>query len=363
MGYAITSYKMDRRHIESMMTYRMVTAELKRFFHMPEASADEIQQERYRRLRDMPREYIQSLLSDASIKILMCDLDAPVSAYWTGRYRLDEDVEKFFWIVEPEVDTARVIRIETACNRILDQNLLFEEFCDTFKTRMEEGIKKYNVVALKSIIAYHTGLEISNPSREKAKKAYEKFIKNRNDFGSEKTWRDFMVHEGLKICKEYQMPLQIHTGWGDTPYGDLRRLSPKLLYDFLREEETLKIPIVLLHAGYPYVREMGILSSHFPNLYFDFSEMTPYAGMALETALPMLLETAPTTKILYGTDGGGIPEPVWFGAVYSKKVLAKVLGNIVEQGYMTSSEAYQAAESIMYRNALSLYPGLRKKSF
>jgi len=356
--FSITSFPMEEKHLRSAMPYHMLIAMLRKLFAMEGASDDEVMAERNRRFDADPRGYIHFLMRDAGIKALICDLDAPISAYWTGRYRTEESVEEFFETMEPEVAVGRVIRIEIACNLLLDRALGFDDFCSTFRTNMLAGIEKYRALALKSVIGYFTGLAVSHPSYEEAEAAYAAFLADRSDAAAEKIWRDYMLHEGLAICVEKNLPLHIHTGWGDTPYGDLRRMDPFDLYDFLKEETCRKVPVVLLHAGYPYVREIGILASQLPQVYLDISEMVPYAGYAADTALPMILETAPITKVLYGTDGGGLPEPIWMGAVYIKRVLEKILDGWVREGWLSEAQALEAAENILWRNAESLYPNL-----
>jgi len=358
LGFSITSYPTPRKHLSSSMTYRIMISELRRFFHMEGATAQEVMAERNRRFDADPRGYIQSLLADANIRILICDLDAPISAYWTGNYRTDAEAYEFFDTIEPDVTVGRVVRIEIACNKRLKDNLPFDEFVKVFRSDLIGEMEKFHAIAIKSVIGYFTGLEVSNPTEEEARAAYEKFLANRKDSASEKIWRDYMLHRGADICAEKDVPLQIHTGWGDTPYGDLRRLSAFLLYDFLREEHVRKINVVLLHAGYPYSREAGILASQLPNVYVDLSEMIPYAGYAADTVLLELMEAAPTTKLIFGTDGGGTPEPVWLGAIYVKKALKLILEGWMAKGYITEAEAFEIAEDILYKNALGLYPSL-----
>ena len=359
MGFSITSYPMEKRHLRASMTYRMMIAELRRLFGMPGADADAVMAERNRRFDADPRGYIHSLLRDANIRVLICDLDAPISAYWTGNYRTDAEAWQFFDTIEPEVTVGRVVRIEIACNKRLGDALPFDEFLGAFRTDMLREIEKFHAIALKSVIGYFTGLAVGNPDRDSAAAAYARFLKDRGDAEAEKIWRDYMLHEGVKLCRELGLPLQIHTGWGDTPYGDLRRLSAFLLYDFLKEEESRAIPIALLHAGYPYAREAGILASQLPQAYVDFSELLPYAAYAAEGVLRELMETAPTTKLLFGTDGGGMPEPVWLGAIHAKQALAPILTEWMGRGWVDAAEAFNIAEQLLYKNALSLYPSLR----
>lgn len=359
LNFAITAYPVDRKSMYSMISHKMFLSRLATYFGMKGASEEEVMAERNRRYDSDPTGYIRALMKDANIKGLICDLDSPISAYWKGNYRTDHDVEEFIGYMEPGIRIGRIIRIEIVANLLLEENLPFDAFLRRWRENMLLGAEKFDIIAIKSVIAYFTGLAVRNPSREEACAAYEAFLRDRSDSRNEKIWRDYMIHQGLELCHELSLPMQIHTGYGDAPYGDLRTLNPTLLIDFLKEDLCMKVPVVLLHGGYPYCREIGILASQFPQVYLDFSEFMPLAGYAAETAVPMILETAPYTKVLYGTDGGGVPETVWLGAVYSKEFLGDFLENLVRRDYLSEKDARDIADAIFWRNALEVYPKLK----
>lgn len=356
--FAITSFAQDSRHLRNTMVYRLLMNELRRFLELPGVPDDRVLAERDRLLAENPRGYIQSLLADAGLRCLVCDLDAPISAYWTGNYRTTQEAKDFLAAVRPEVGVGCVVRIENVCNRLLKDNLPFEDVLAAFARQLEEKAKRYGAVAIKSVIGYYTGLAVGKVTAAEAQGAYGRFLADRGDAAAEKTWRDFMLWQGRLVCLDLGLPLHIHTGWGDTPYCDLRRMNPVLLYDFLLDEAGRQVPTVLLHAGFPYSREIAILASHLPQVYVDLSEMLPYAGRAAESILPQLMDIAPFTKIIYGSDGGGIAEPVWFGAVYARRVLARTLENCIAEGHFDEEYALQVARWILCENTLAVHPKL-----
>ncbi len=360
VNFCVTQYPIDERDRKNLVSYRMFIAALRRYFDMPGASDEEVMTERDRRYAVDPRAYIQKIMADSNIRGLVCDIDSPVSAYWTGKYRTDEDLAAFVNAYEPEIGVAKIIRIEVAYNKRLKEKLDFKEFCDTFFRDMEEGIKKYNVVGIKTIIAYFTGLEVTAPTEEEAKRAYEAFLADPSDFGSEKIFRDYMLHLGMALCADKGLPLQVHTGFGDAPWAHLKRVSPALLSDFLYEETSMKVKTILLHAAYPFSREAAILAQQVPQVYVDFSEMLIFAGQGAGAVVPMLMEAAPLTKIMYGTDCGD-SDHFHFGAAYTREILGDVLGSWVRKGIFTEAEAYEEAENILYKNVLSVYPGVEKQ--
>jgi hypothetical protein len=148
MKFAITQYPIEEKHLKNMVAYRMMVAELRRYFGMLEASDEEVFCERDKRYAENPRGYIQRMMKAANIQGLVCDIDSPVSAYWTGKYRTDNELFEFTSMYEPDIKVGKIIRIEVACNKRLKEELLFDEYCDTFFKDMESGILRYHAVLL-----------------------------------------------------------------------------------------------------------------------------------------------------------------------------------------------------------------------
>src|SRR5690606_32672319 len=105
---------------------------------------------------------------------------------------------------------------------------------------------------------------------------------------------------------QHKKPIQFHTGLGDNDMT-LSKASPALLQDFIRAYPT--VPIVLLHASYPFTREAGYLASVYANVYADIGLIFPCLSQdGQETALRQILELCPWSKILWSTDGHYFPE-------------------------------------------------------
>ena len=64
---------------------------------------------------------------------------------------------------------------------------------------------------------------------------------------------------------------------------------------------------------------------------------------------------APTNKIMYGSDGFGIPEIFWFAAVQGKRAIGSALDELISDEWLTEREAWRIAESIFSANARRLY--------
>ena len=64
---------------------------------------------------------------------------------------------------------------------------------------------------------------------------------------------------------------------------------------------------------------------------------------------------APWDKILLGTGQHEIPEMVWCAAKIAKSALAFIMDKSVYMNFISYPQAQEAAEMILYKNALNLY--------
>jgi predicted TIM-barrel fold metal-dependent hydrolase len=190
------------------------------------------------------------------------------------------------------------------------------------------------VVGFKSVIAYRTGLDITSETSEvcetKARADFREIIANFAllDFKKlqTKSLNDLVVHRTAQLIRDntarQKKPIQFHTGLGDNDLV-LEKSSPSHLQDFIRMYPT--VPIVLLHAGYPFTREMGYLASVYENVYADIGEVFPCVSQdGQERLLREILEICPWTKILWSTDGHWFPETYLLAVMQMREVFETV---------------------------------------
>jgi predicted TIM-barrel fold metal-dependent hydrolase len=112
---------------------------------------------------------------------------------------------------------------------------------------------------------------------------------------------------------------------------------------------------VLVHGGYPFCTEAGYLTSVFPNVYCDLSLMIPWASVGIARRIEETLESAPTAKIMFGTDAIHLPEMNWLGALVGRRGLTTALTNLVAAGALTAGEAEEVGAAILHANAERVY--------
>src|SRR5207244_3599452 len=75
-----------------------------------------------------------------------------------------------------------------------------------------------------------------------------------------RAFNNWLLLAALEVAAVRRWPVQLHTGFGD-PDLDLRQANPLLLRPLLEDFHFREVPLVLLHAAYPYTREAGYLAS------------------------------------------------------------------------------------------------------
>ncbi len=222
----------------------------------------------------------------------------------------------------------------------------FTAFEDRFVEALEGARREWDLAGYKTIVAYRTGLDVGRPTRTQAREALRR--------GRAKVVRDYFVAKTMEICKSTGLPLQIHTGFGESNLW-LQRSNPVLLKGLLDSPSAKGVRLVLVHGGYPYTFEAAYLAAMYPDVYVDFSQVVPFAPRRSREAIATLLDAAPGTKVMYGSDGYILPEIHWLGGRIGKRHLGQVLGDMVEEGQLAPEDALSTAHRILHGTAETLY--------
>jgi len=170
-----------------------------------------------------------------------------------------------------------------------------------------------------------------------------------------------VLHRFLIWCgADLGLPIQFHVGYGDRDV-DLQRGNPLLLTDLLRALEPTGTPVMLLH-NYPYHREAGYLAQVFPHVYVDAGLATHNLGHRATALITETLELCPFGKFLYSSDGFGLPELHYLGAVLFRRGLSDFLRAGLGDGAWTADDAERIARMAGAGNARRVYrvPGSQR---
>jgi uncharacterized protein len=250
----------------------------------------------------------------------------------------------------------RLLRIEALAEQLFGECESFDDFEDRFRTHLDpvpEG-----VVGLKSIACYRTGLDIRPVDRATAQDDFTLLKKSTGTAPLRLTSKpliDYLLGVALAIASRQRIPVQLHTGFGD-PDLDLRLANPLHLRALLEDPRHRDAPLVLLHASYPFTREAGYLASVYPQVYIDMGLAVPFLGVSgMHETVRQLLELAPASKVLFSSDAHNIPELFYLGALWGRRILARVLTQAIRDSDLTVSEADEFACLILADSARTLY--------
>uniref|UniRef100_A0A1S4DMM1 Protein fluG n=1 Tax=Nicotiana tabacum TaxID=4097 RepID=A0A1S4DMM1_TOBAC len=254
----------------------------------------------------------------------------------------------------------RILRVEHVAEKILEKGSnrttwTLGSFMEIFTEELKSVADK--VLAFKSIVAYRSGLAINTEVTEKeAEEGLSDVLSAGNPIRiSNKSFIDYIFVHALKVAQSYDLPMQIHTGFGDKDL-DLRLVNPLHLRNLLEDKRFLKSRLVLLHASYPFSKEASYLASVYPQVYLDFGLAIPklsFHGMI--SSVKELLELAPMNKVMFSTDGIAFAETFYLGAKKAREVVFSVLRDACVDGDLSIPEAIATAKDIFAENAKQFY--------
>lgn len=345
-------YKIDaviglmRRNSQGLLLYKSMIHELSRFLGCGE-DPQEIVAAR-NSMSSEYRSYLKRLFADANLVALLVDDGYSELAVEAALPRVQlDDFARYV-----PVNIARVSRIEPLLQESLDASDAFSEFISLLLEGLDDAVRKKHAVAFKSLIAYRSGLEVSDPTESQAREDFQKYKETRET--TLKRLRDYVLRRVLEKCLEFDIPLQIHTGIGDVDIV-LDQCNPVHLFSLLKDKKLRHAKIVLVHCGYPYIMEAAFLTNVLPNVYLDLSVLIPYATANMSNRLLEVLELAPVSKVMFASDATQIPEIHWLSAKIGKTALQQALNDIIRKSFATEQEAEEMAKMILAENAEALY--------
>jgi hypothetical protein len=288
------------------------------------------------------------MLRDANIPLLLIDYGLGGA----GRMSISEMKGCL-----PGLRIEPILRLETLAQELIIKHETFEQVVDAFVTTVENA-RATGHVGLKSIIAYRTGLAIHETSKAEAVEAFSSVKERARRDGkvrlADKPLNDYLLRRALEVAEKQEMPLQFHTGLGDNDL-DMLYANPLHMRPLFESHKYEHVPFVLLHASYPYVRELGYLASLYSNVWMDLGLAIPFATVDIPSVRRQALSLTATSKILFSTDAYSIPDIYWLAARWGRWGLSQVLDELIALGAFTQAEALEAAHQILHGNAERIY--------
>jgi predicted TIM-barrel fold metal-dependent hydrolase len=299
----------------------------------------------YRNAAD-PGGYAKGLLARTATGVMLVDggFAAP------GTFTL-ADQEQATGIAQREI-----VRLETLAESLVRDAADPREWFGAVRTALRAAIGR-GAVGVKTICAYRATLKLRPVDTDALGVAFSA-IRLRAQRGEQPRLSGSalchaLLFEAAHECRELDVPLQVHCGFGD-PDEDLAETSPLGLRLLFIDPIYRGLRVALLHC-YPYHREAAYLCSVFPDVYMDLSLTIPFAGLEGGRAMREALGLCPTSKLLYASDASRYPEVFFVAATAHREALAGALGELVERGVLDKAAAVNAGRQILSENAKRVY--------
>jgi uncharacterized protein len=236
-----------------------------------------------------------------------------------------------------------------------------DDYLKQVVTATLERHKAAGAVAEKFELAYLRSFDFSDPPRAAAERIYARWAGGgRPDSGDYKLLQDFLFRYIAIECGRLGMPVHLHAMAGYGSYFSIAGVNPLLLEPLFNDPRLRKTNFVLLHGGWPYVREIGALLQK-PNVYLDISSQAITITPRTQAQwLREWLELVPE-KVLFGTDGYpytdalGWPESTWIASRDARQALGIALSGMVADGEISTARAVELARLVLRGNAETLY--------
>lgn len=279
--------------------------------------------------------------------------------------RLRTQVRNVPWFEdwEPEYFTA-ILRMEPALflheagtRQTLEQylNRSFKDLA-SLKQGLGELVEKYRQRGSRGIKlahAYGRTLASENVPTAVAAPVFDKALRGDTLATAEvKQLQDHIIFFLAGLAGDLGQVFQIHTGvqnnWGHIPDS-----NPLHLLSLLRAHPRTRFD--LFHAGYPFIREMGMLGKHYPNVWLNMCWMYVITMEGSRQSLSEWIDLVPAERLLgFGSDVGS-PEFVYAHLVMARSCLADVLAEKVQRDFLSETVALDLVQMMLHDNGVALY--------
>jgi predicted TIM-barrel fold metal-dependent hydrolase len=243
-----------------------------------------------------------------------------------------------------------VVRLENVAEAVAARGVEPSGYADAFRAAALRAVGRPGVVAVKSVTAYRTGFDLApeRPSDGEVTRAAADWLARGGRLAD-----PVLVRHLLWTAVDLGLPLQLHTGFGDSDIR-MHRVDPTHLTDWLHLTAGT-VPVLLLHC-WPYQRQAAYLAAVFEQVYLDVGLTLHHVGPARSRAiLAEALEITPFRKLLYSSDAYGVAEFHFLGALSFRKGLAALLQERVDADELSLPDALRIAAWTSGDNARRLY--------
>ena len=216
-----------------------------------------------------------------------------------------------------------------------------------------QGYKEYGAVAFKDQSAYQRTLDYGNPTQADAEEVFNWFMADPRRTAAYpdgvKPLDDYLFHEFMRMARDLDLPVQIHTGHMAGIRNDIAKTNAVGLTRLI--ELHREVQFDLFHANWPYSGELLYLAKNYPNIAIDFCWANIIDPIYCQRMFQQAISAVPHGKIHgYGSDFGGQVDRAWAHASIARDNIAIALAELVEADWFDLDAAKQIAHAWLFDN-------------
>jgi len=217
-----------------------------------------------------------------------------------------------------------------------------------------EGCKAFGAVAFKDQSAYTRSIQFGNPTYAEAEEVFNWIMSDHRRCASypngTRPLDDFLFHSFLRMARDMDLPVQIHTGHMAGQRNDIVKANAVHLTSILELHRDVRFD--LFHANWPYAGELLFLAKNYPNVHIDFCWANIIDPVYCQNLFKQALSCVPHGKIHgYGSDFDGRADRAWAHASIARDNIAIALADMVEIEYLDLDDAKQVGYDWLFGNA------------
>ncbi len=216
-----------------------------------------------------------------------------------------------------------------------------------------EAYKKMGAVAFKDQSAYSRPLSFGNPTRAQAEEVFNWIMadpRRRAEYPQGiKPLDDYLFHAFLRMARDMDLPIQIHTGHMAGIRNEIVKTNAVLLTPLIELHRDVRFD--LFHANWPYSGELLFLAKNYPNVAIDFCWANIVDPLYCQGMFQQALSSVPHGKIHgYGSDFVGYADHAWAHAQIARENIAIALADLVEKEFFGLEDAKEVAYHWLFGN-------------
>ncbi|MBM3188296.1 MAG: hypothetical protein FJZ90_06180 [Chloroflexi bacterium] len=261
--------------------------------------------------------------------------------FFTCTLRMESALE----LLNPDVRARFAAEAGHALDSLADLKAALVAYTERYNDRGNRGIKLAH--------AYTRTLASEEVSEREVEGIYERALRGEVlDSGEVKRFQDHIIFFLGEMATEMDIVFQIHTGvqgtWGWVPGSNPVHLLPLIhRYRGCRFD--------LFHMGFPYVRELGMMGKHCPNVYLNMAWAYIVSMEASRQGLSEWIDLVPGARLLgFGSDVRS-PEMIYGHLEMARSCLADVLEAKVRRDYLGEQAAMELVHALLHDNPVELY--------